>query len=215
MSSVPATAQRRSYSRSYKRRVVVVEAEVGSVLDGTEEQAVEVLRGGGVERGEQRADRVLLGVALLHADLHEGRLAEVLVEEARQVLQQDRLAVPARVGVEDRRLRPQGAEALAVVDGAEDELADRFIELLGLDLGAEEATVLTVVSSAEDSDGLCGERVAFETPLVADPGDGGQKGEGHCVTPVLSGLGDDGHDVVSACSGSGCGEDERRRGRRD
>ena len=147
-------------------RVVVVEPEVGPVLDGAEEQAVEVLRGRGVEGREERADRVLLGVALLHADLAERRLAEVLVEVARQVLEQHRFAVSAGVGVEDRRLRPQGAEALAVVDGAEHELADGLVELLGLDLGAEEATVLTVVVSAEHGDGFGREGVVLEAPLV-------------------------------------------------
>ncbi len=52
------------------------------------------------------------------------------------------------------------------------------MNLLGLDLGAEEAAVLAVFVATEDGDRLGGERVALETPLVADPGDGG-KGRGH------------------------------------
>jgi hypothetical protein len=68
--------------------------------------------------------------------------------------------------------------------------SDGFVELLGLDLRAKGAAVLTVVAAAEDGYGLSGERIALEVLSGLEPDDAGLGGSrGHGFSWLLRGLG--------------------------
>src|SRR5579872_5641120 len=96
-------------------------------------------------------------------------MPKILVEIGSQVLEQHGFSKAARVGLVYRGLGPECPEALPVVRSAKDELSYRFIELLRLNLRVKQTAIFSVVFASKIGDSLCRERIAFKTPLRAQP----------------------------------------------
>jgi hypothetical protein len=124
-----------------------------------------------VERGQDRAHGLLVGVGLVETARQDEAATPVLVHLLDEELQRARLAEPTSVARQPGSQGPQVSELQAGVEGAEDELVYHLLDLVRLDVGIEQETVLAVVIPAEASDRLRRERVLLETPMRLHPHD--------------------------------------------